>query len=137
MGALGVREIQTPGGEWIPSTLAGTMGKRLMLDWIEPDSWAAFVEMRRKIKAPLTPYAEKLILRELCKLKAAGNDPQACLDQSIMNSWRDVFPLRDKGISKVPSHTTWQPEKGLTEAEQVAANEARRAAMSAVRRARA
>jgi hypothetical protein len=69
-----------------------------MLEWIEPEAWQAFHDMRKRIKAPLTPYAEKLIVRELVKLKTAGHDPQACLDQSIMNSWRDVFPLRDKGI---------------------------------------
>lgn len=68
-------------------------------DFIDPDAWCAFHESRRKLKAPLTPYAEKLIIRELVKLKCAGHDPQACLDQSIMNGWRDVFPLRDKGIT--------------------------------------
>jgi hypothetical protein len=67
--------------------------------WIDPESWGAFKAMRKAIKAPLTPYAEKLVIRELVKLKSAGNDPQACLDQSIMNSWRDVFPLRDKGVT--------------------------------------
>jgi hypothetical protein len=67
--------------------------------WIDPESWEAFKAMRKAIKAPLTPYAEKLVIRELVKLKSAGNDPQACLDQSIMNSWRDVFPPRDKGVT--------------------------------------
>lgn len=66
--------------------------------WISSESWAAFVEMRRRIKAPLTQYAETLILRELVKLKSSGEDPQACLDQSIMLGWRDVFPLRHKGL---------------------------------------
>jgi hypothetical protein len=70
-----------------------------MLEWIAPDSWAAFLDMRKRIKAPLTPYAEKLIVRELVKLKTAGHDPQACLDQSIMLGWRDVFPVRDKGLA--------------------------------------
>jgi hypothetical protein len=104
-----------------------------MLEWIDPDSWTAFVEMRRKIRAPLTPYAEKLIIRELCKLKAAGNDPQACLDQSIMLGWRDVFPVRDKGCSKAPQTETWKPDV-LTDAEKSAANTARKAAMSAIKR---
>ncbi len=69
-----------------------------MLEWITPESWEAFLAMRKKIRAPLTAYSEKLILRELVKLKAAGHDPQACLDQSIMNCWRDVYPLRQKAI---------------------------------------
>jgi len=106
-----------------------------MLSWIDPASWQAFCEMRKKLRAPLTPYAEKLIMRELVKLKASGNDPQACLDQSIMLGWRDVFPVRDKGLSKAPTHETWKPPADLTEAEQVAADEARRAAMKAIKRA--
>jgi hypothetical protein len=70
--------------------------------WIDPESWAAFHESRRKLKAPLTPYAERLIIGELVKLKCSGHDPQKCLDQSIMLGWRDVFPLRDKGLTEGP-----------------------------------
>ena len=66
--------------------------------WIDPESWEAFRVMRKTIKAPLTPWAEKLIVIELVRLKSAGEDPQACLNQSIMLCWRDVFPVRDKNI---------------------------------------
>ena len=67
--------------------------------FISEDSWQAFEESRRKTcKAPLTIYAAKLIIRELVRLKGAGHDPQECLDQSIRNGWRDVFPLRDKAL---------------------------------------
>jgi hypothetical protein len=71
--------------------------------WISQESWQAFTEMRRKIKAPLTDYAGKLIVHELVRLKTSGEDPQACLDQSIRNGWRDVFPLRDKQLRAVIS----------------------------------
>jgi hypothetical protein len=104
-----------------------------MLEWIDPECWCAFCEMRRKIKAPLTPYAEKLIARELVKLKTAGHDPQACLEQSIMNGWRDVFPLRDKGLCKSPAAEVWKPEQ-MTAAERDSAERARRAAMGAIKR---
>mgnify|MGYP000184471998 CR=1 FL=1 len=70
-----------------------------MLEGISTDCWEAFIEMRRRIRAPLTPYAEKLICRELAKLKSAGQDPQACLEQSVMLGWRGVFPVRDLGIT--------------------------------------
>jgi hypothetical protein len=67
--------------------------------WITPESWQAFEESRRKTcKAPLTIYAAKLVIMELVRLKSAGEDPQACLDQSIRNGWRDVFPLREKAL---------------------------------------
>lgn len=105
-----------------------------MLDWIDPESWQAFIDMRKKIKAPLTPYAEKLIMRELVKLKTSGQDPQACLDQSIMNSWRDVFPLRDKGLSVAPTHQTWQAPPPMSAQERAANAEAARKALSAIKR---
>jgi hypothetical protein len=55
----------------------------------------SFFEMRRKIKKPATPYAKTLILKELEKL--ALNDDSlkiAILNQSIRNSWQDVYPLK-------------------------------------------
>lgn len=104
-----------------------------MLEWVTPESWAAFVEMRRRSKAPLTPYAEKLIVRELVKLKTAGHDPQTCLDQSIMLGWRDVFPPRDKGLNDARRVDTWEPTRPMTEQERAASAAAKRAALGAVR----
>jgi hypothetical protein len=77
--------------------------------WITPESWQAFEEMRKKIKAPLTMYASKLIVSELCKLKASGDNPQDCLDQSIRNGWRDVFPVRDKQLKTRVSYESGTP----------------------------
>jgi hypothetical protein len=72
-----------------------------MLHFISDESWTAFCEMRKKIRAPLTPYAERLILLELTKLKSAGHDPQKCLDQSIMLGWRDIWPVKHKDIPTI------------------------------------
>jgi len=70
--------------------------------WIDREAWDGFVEMRKAMKRiPFTPWAAKLILAELYKLKAAGHDPNACLDQSTVNGWRDVFPPRHKEIPRV------------------------------------
>jgi hypothetical protein len=113
-----------------------------MLEWISAESWQAFIEMRRRIRAPLTPYAEKLIHRELVRLKSLGHDPQACLDQSIMLAWRDVFPVRERCAGMVGRGTgeverlrerAAQPE---TPEQRVAAQEALRRAREAVRAAR-
>lgn len=54
-----------------------------------------FKKMRGRIRKPLTERAEKLIMAELEKL--APDDDQKkikILEQSIMNSWLGVFPLR-------------------------------------------
>lgn len=102
--------------------------------WITQESWEAFHLARKTLKAPLTAYAEKLIVMELVRLKSAGHDPQACLDQSIMNSWRDVFPVRDKGLTVNPARETWKPAPDQTPEEKAAADAVRVRVMSAVKR---
>jgi uncharacterized protein YdaU (DUF1376 family) len=58
---------------------------------IDEQVWKDFVEMRVKIKAPLTERAKKEILADLEKI---GEDKNEVLKQSIKNSWRGVFELR-------------------------------------------
>lgn len=64
--------------------------------FIPAGDWEAFEEMRDRIKKPMTERAKELIVMELEKLRAAGNDPGAVLRQSVRNNWLDVFALRDK-----------------------------------------
>jgi len=61
---------------------------------IKPDVWKGFVEMRKKLKAPLTEKGSELILIELDKI---GQDKNDVLSQSIRNSWRGVFELHTQG----------------------------------------
>ena len=57
-----------------------------------------FEEMRKKIKKPLsTDRARQLIINKLTKL--AGNNVDLkieILEQSIMNSWQGVFPIKEE-----------------------------------------
>ena len=62
-------------------------------EWVDPDAWAGFAEMRKRIRAPLTKRAIELTLRELDKLRAT-NDPNEVLDQSTQNGWRGVFAIK-------------------------------------------
>jgi hypothetical protein len=57
--------------------------------------WMEFVEMRKKIRKPMTDKAVELIHRELLRLKGLGHDPVQVLEQSIRNGWQDVFPVRE------------------------------------------
>ncbi len=66
-------------------------------DWIKKEDWAAFIEMRLKIRAPLTNSAAKLLLNRLARFRAAGDDAGEVLNQSIMNAWRGVWPLGKGG----------------------------------------
>ena len=63
--------------------------------------WLEFVDMRKKIRKPMTAKAVQLIHRELENLKELGNDPVEVIEQSIRNSWQDVYPVRkDKSNGK-------------------------------------
>lgn len=56
-----------------------------------------FVDMRKKIKAPMTDNAIKLAISKLEKL-SQGNNEYAIeiLNQSIMNSYKGLFPVKGK-----------------------------------------
>jgi hypothetical protein len=63
-------------------------------DWLPLSTWNDFLEMRKaKLKSP-TRRAVELLLRKLAKLREAGEDVREVLEQSTLNSWQDVFPVR-------------------------------------------
>ena len=55
----------------------------------------AFEEMRKKIKKPLTNRAKQMVLTKLCKLAMDEKTQIEILNQSTMNGWQDVYPLKD------------------------------------------
>jgi len=57
-------------------------------------AWKDFKDMRKKIRKPMTERAEELLLNKLDKLSISEEEQIAILDQSIMNSWLGVFPLK-------------------------------------------
>jgi len=63
--------------------------------WIKTETWNSFLEMRTKMKAPPTARARELLIKELEKLKASGHDPNLVLEQSTMNNWKGVFPIKE------------------------------------------
>lgn len=58
---------------------------------VDKDIWFAFVDMRNVIKKPMSERAVKIILN---KLSGFGFNANACLDQSIVNNWQDVYDLK-------------------------------------------
>lgn len=63
-------------------------------DWIPADAWLAFLAMRKSVKKPITDSAVPLAVSKLDKLRAAGNDPRAVLEQSTLNSWQGLFEVK-------------------------------------------
>ena len=60
--------------------------------FINPEIWKDFEAMRKQVKRPMSERAKKLIISKLQKL---GEDKaNEILEQSIVNCWQDVYPLK-------------------------------------------
>jgi hypothetical protein len=92
-GQLRDRDVTVRDKSSLRSDSAPKAPKVEIPEWIPSEPWSAFVEMRRKIKAPLTDRAMLLTIAELRKLRAT-NDIGAVLDQSVAKAWRGVFPVK-------------------------------------------
>ena len=57
-------------------------------------AWKDFKAMRTKIRKPMTERAEELLIKKLDGLSNNEEEQIAILNQSIMNSWLGVFPLK-------------------------------------------
>lgn len=63
-------------------------------DWLPRVEWRAYVEMRSRIRKPLTAHAVKLAIGKLDELRMAGDDPKAVLNNSVLGSWQGLFAIR-------------------------------------------
>ena len=52
--------------------------------------------MRKGIKAAITTLGLKKLLNRLNQIAASDSQKIAVLDQSIMNSWKGIFPLKSE-----------------------------------------
>ncbi len=86
-------------------------------------AWAEFKKMRKSIRKPMTPYAEKLMLKRLAKMvEMEGQDAEAVLDQSIMNCWQGLFCVKVEQVQQavspaqlrvVPNVNWWLSDAGI------------------------
>lgn len=71
------------------------------------DALMGYRDMRKKAKAPLTERAEQLALNKLERL-APGDDAVKAeiVDQSTMNGWKGLFPLKGASENKGSGYKT-------------------------------
>lgn len=65
-------------------------------NWIPRLTWDEYLAMRRNIKKPLLEKSYIRVwgsLKRLCE--GSGNNAEAILNQSIVNSWQGLFPLKN------------------------------------------
>lgn len=53
--------------------------------------WQDFRDHRRRLRAPMTPRAESILLRQIEELREQGHDPTAMIEQSIARGWKGIF----------------------------------------------
>lgn len=71
--------------------------------WIDQEAWFAYDEMRKKIRKPMTPRAQELVLKKLAGFEARGFSSTASLNQSVMSSWTDVYEPKNGGNNAKPT----------------------------------
>lgn len=63
-------------------------------DWVPEDDWRDFEQMRAKRKKPLTDRARSLAVGELDRLRDAGFEPHAVIQQSVLHSWDSFYEVK-------------------------------------------
>lgn len=53
-----------------------------------------FIAFRKKIKKPMTDHAVKLMISKLNKLSSSVDEQVEILNQSILNGWQGIYPLK-------------------------------------------
>lgn len=68
-------------------------------DWLPQDVWDAYLKMRVRIRKPATEEAKVLAIQKLDVLRLGGHDVRAILQQSVLNSWQGLFPLKGTDLA--------------------------------------
>lgn len=70
-----------------------------------------FIKMRKAIKSPMTSNALKLMLSRLDKLSNCDNGKKfKILEQSIMNSWKSIYELKNENGQKKVQYSNEKPK---------------------------
>lgn len=56
-----------------------------------------FIDFRKKIKKPMTDYSIKLLVDKLNKIGKTDQEKIEILNESIVNGWQGIFPIKNKG----------------------------------------
>jgi uncharacterized protein YdaU (DUF1376 family) len=71
-------------------------GPRFALpEWVPLQAWQDWEDSRKKQRKAMTDGARRINLKKLEQLRAAGNDPQAVLDQSTAAGWARLFEVHE------------------------------------------
>ena len=61
-------------------------------------AWDGWVEMRVRIKKPMTERARDMAVAKLKAMKDGGHDIKAILERSEFKNYTDLYPLADQDL---------------------------------------
>ena len=64
-------------------------------NWVPLEAWEAWLEVRKLRKIPNTERALRIALAKLDRLRAAGQNVEAVIDQSVERGWTTFYPYRE------------------------------------------
>lgn len=73
--------------------------------YIDPEIWAEYESMRRRIKKPMSDLSTRRHLKRAQELKDAGYDVNESIFQAAEAGWLDFYIPRDKSLSETPERT--------------------------------
>ena len=62
--------------------------------WLNPKDWNDYLEYRKGISTPMSALAQQKAIDELDRLRNEGHDPSRVINQSIVNGWKGLFPIK-------------------------------------------
>jgi hypothetical protein len=68
--------------------------------WMPMDAWEGWLEMRAKMKKPLTERAMIRAINKLEFMRQGGADVGEILDRSTMNGWTDLYEIKENRVGK-------------------------------------
>lgn len=88
----------------------------MLPEWLHAETWAAFVESRKRLRKPMTPHAMALTVKRLDGMRAQGHDPRALLETAIERGWLTVY-APDGGRAPAPASPEPQYRQPLVTAK--------------------
>ena len=67
--------------------------------WLDPVIWEAFKSYRKKMRKPLE---EEATIKKLAKYHDEGQDPNEILEQTMVQGWQGLFPVKRQDREETP-----------------------------------
>jgi hypothetical protein len=75
--------------------------------FVDQELWKEFLAMRKKLRAVNSDRAINALLNKIEKFHADGIDVNQLIENSVVNSWKDIYPPRkENGNAKGKSNTS-------------------------------